>query len=642
MSTKLPEETYKNLKKYWGFDSFFEGQKQAIHSVLKGDDTLVLLPTGGGKSICYQIPATILEGMTLVISPLISLMQDQVQQLNERGISATFINSTLSSWEVDQRVANARNGMYDLLYCAPERLQTRLWQAELPKLNINIIAVDEAHCISEWGHDFRPSYREIRPSLEVVESTVCWMALTATATPKVRDDIIRNLQFRDPAIISKGFQRPNLKWWVLEGPKKDKNLLKSLKKAAHIGSGIVYGGTKRNCERLAKKISGELGINSAAYHAGLDGPERNTIQEQWISGELPLVVATTAFGMGIDKSDCRFVIHHQMPYSLEAYYQQAGRAGRDGHESYPLLLVSESDAHRAEKRIKDSYPNKEQLQQVYDAVCDTLNLAVGSVQDEMQEISVEALKKRTDLSLHIIRAALETLKHLGIIEKVENTVPKIGLQFIVNPDYIRSFIKEEKNQQKSEFLDVLYRQYSGEAFAEMKYLDRNYIQRKLETTKNGVIKGLQVLQNHDHILRFEALGELPLVRPVEARRKTLSFSTKELEKHRNNLLQKLDYMIGYVETEGCREAYIRRYFGEENVAPCGHCDNCLKDTDVAPEAPSSRDIRNLREILTEGKMSINEIKNRLKWKSRKTEYLLSYLLRENKVTEKGEQYYWKE
>lgn len=634
------ETAQQNLKQYWGYDSYREGQGEAIKSVLTGTDTLVLFPTGGGKSLCYQVPATVFEGLTLVISPLVALMQDQVQQLNERDIPATFINSTLSSWEVEQRLVNARNGMYKLLYCAPERLKTTLWEAELSNLKINLVAIDEAHCISEWGHDFRPSYREIPTALESLPESVSWLALTATATPEVRDDIIMNLQFDEPAVISKGFDRPNLKWWVLPGEKKDRNLLRSAKKAAKKGAGIVYGGTRRNCERLADLLQGKLGVQTAAYHAGVESEMRRTIQDNWINGKTPLVVATSAFGMGIDKADCRFVIHYEMPYSLEAYYQQAGRAGRDGTESYPLLLFKEADAHKAKRRIEDSYPDKEQLQLVYDAVCDHLSLAVGSVEEEMREVSIPAIKKRTGLPPRIVRASLKTLKHLSIIDLAEYVVPQVGVQFIINPDYLRERINTEKNSQKSAFLDTLYRQFGGEAFEDIKYLELDYIKKKLDVTKNGLIKGLQVLQNHDNLLRFEAIGELPLVRPTDERQHSLRLNKEELEKHRDSLLQKLDYMTGYIETEACREVYIRTYFGEENVQKCGHCDNCLSELDASSNIFSAEEVDYLKSVLENGPLTIAELQHQLDWKRSKLKYCISHLMREDRVREEGQKYRW--
>jgi ATP-dependent DNA helicase RecQ len=413
-----------------------------------------------------------------------------------------------------------------------------------------------------------------------------------------------------------------------------------VKKAASKGSGIVYGGTRRNCEQLAKKISAQLGIKTAAYHAGIDTSKRRSIQEQWTKGALPLVTATTAFGMGIDKADCRYVIHYEMPYSLEAYYQQAGRAGRDGNESYPLLLFKQPDVHRATKRIKDSYPEREQLQSVYDAVCDALHLAVGVAEEEMCEISISSLKKRTHLPANIIQASLKALNRLGIIEGTESVIPQIGIRFMINPDHLQGLIRVEGNGQKAEFLDVLHRQFGREAFANIKYLERDYIVRKLDTDKNRLIKGLQVLQDHDHILRFESRGDLPLIRLVKARVRTLSVSRGELEKQRDNLLEKLDSMIGYIETEVCREEYIRQYFGESHTNPCGHCDNCLRGTEAATEAPSGEDMRALRDKLSEKRMSLDEIKRELNWKSKKIKYVLSYLLRENKIAEEGEKYRW--
>jgi ATP-dependent DNA helicase RecQ len=640
MSNGLFEKAQQSLRQYWGFPSFREGQDKAIQSVLDGNNTMVLFPTGGGKSLCYQVPATVLDGLTVVISPLVALMQDQVQQLNDRGISATFVNSTISSWEIEQRFANARNGMYDLLYCSPERLKTNLWKAELPNLDIDLIAIDEAHCISEWGHDFRPSYREIRPSLENIADEVTWIALTATATPEVRDDIQKSLGFEDPVVVSKGFERPNLKWWVTETENKEKKLLQAVQKAASNGSGLIYGGTRRNCENLSEKIERRLGIKTKAYHAGIDAAIRNEIQEEWIDGTTPLVVATNAFGMGIDKSDCRYVIHYEMPYSLESYYQEAGRAGRDGEESFPLLLFKPADAIIAEERIRDSYPEKEELQQVYDALCDQLNLAVGSEMENKEEVSIEALEKRSNLSGRKIRSSLKVLNQLGIIELIEHITPQIGLQFIVSQDYVRDQIEGLKNQQKAAFLDTLYRQYGGEAFAKMKYLEFDYIQRKLNVSPNAVTKGLQVLQNRDHMLKFESIGELPLIQLIEERQSSLNLSKQELEKHRNNLLQKLEYMKGYINTENCREVYIRRYFGEENVANCGHCDNCLSSS-RSRNAVTNADLQQIKSTLGDGAKTLPQISESCGMERGRIKQLLSYLIREEKVVAKADKYAWK-
>ena len=636
-------EAKQSLEHYWGFPSFRPGQDKAIRSVLEGKNTMVLFPTGGGKSLCYQVPATVLDGLTVVISPLIALMQDQVQQLNNRGISATFINSSISSWEVEQRLVNARNGMYDLLYCAPERLKTTLWEAELPKMDIDLVAIDEAHCISEWGHDFRPDYREIRPALESIADDITWIALTATATPEVREDIRKNLGFEEPVIISKGFERPNLKWWVTQTDQKEKKLLQAVKQAAPRGSGLIYGGTRRNCEELSKKIQGKLGIKTKAYHAGIDGEIRNQIQEEWIKGTIPLVVATNAFGMGIDKADCRYVIHFEMPYSLESYYQEAGRAGRDGDESFPLLLFKPSDAIVAERRIKDSYPEKDQLQHLYDSLCDQLNLAVGSEMEESEEVSIEALKKRSGFSRRVVSSSLKVLNQLGIIELVENVLPQVGIQFVVNQEYVRDKIDDLENQQKASFLDTLYRQFGNESFGKMKYLEFDYVRRKLDVSPNAVKKGLGVLQDHDHLLKYETIGELPLVRLTHERQSSLGLSKEELERHRNSLLKKLEYIKGYIGTETCREVYIRRYFGEEDVSACGHCDNCLEERDSGFKLTDS-DIRQIKETLSEGEggKTFNQICKQFGWSKSQTKQSLGYLIREEKVVAESGKYIWKD
>ncbi len=315
MTEQLFQRARANLKKYWGYDDFRPGQDEVVRSVLSGKPTLVLFPTGGGKSLCYQVPATVLDGVTLVISPLVALMQDQVFQLQQKGVPATFINSTISRTEVEQRLINARNGMYKLLYCAPERLETTIWQNMMGELSLSLIAVDEAHCISEWGHDFRPIYRRIPEMMGPVAGSIRWLALTATATPEVRGDIVTALDLKDPEIISRGFNRPNLQWWVIEEEQKKRRILEILKRAT--GSGLIYAGTRAGCEQLSEWLT-KKGWHCEPYHAGLTSEQREDVQTRWIDGSLPLVAATNAFGMGIDKPDCRFVVHYDMSKSMEA------------------------------------------------------------------------------------------------------------------------------------------------------------------------------------------------------------------------------------------------------------------------------------------------------------------------------------
>ncbi len=570
----LLEQARGNLKYYWGYPDFRVGQDQAVESVLGGNETVVLFPTGGGKSLCYQVPATVFEGMTVVISPLVALMQDQVDQLKAKGVPATFINSTIPKREVEQRLINARNHMYKLMYCAPERLETELWQNIQPELPIEMIAVDEAHCISEWGHDFRPSYRTIKDSVEPVSRDVKWMALTATATPEVRDDIISSLKLEDPTVISLGFERPNLKWWVLEDQQKEKRLLDTVKKAK--GNGLIYAGTRNGCENLAGRIE-QQGIKCRAYHAGLSSQERETIQHQWIKGEVPLVVATNAFGMGIDKSDCRYVIHYDMPYSIEAYYQEAGRAGRDGKESYPILLFRQNDYPEARKRIEESYPERKELITVYNALCDYWETAVGTQPPDPLPVDYTKIATRSSLSQKVVRAAIRILDRLGLIELLQHHQQKIGVRFAVTQGGLRDAIRRTPNPRKADFLDRLGRLFGPSAFLAMENLELDYLKQKLELPANSILRGLNVLQQ-EQILIYQHIKDEPLGTLAVPRYRIFPFSAKELERHRNTLLEKLERMAGYAKTQECRSRFLRIYFGEDNVPrSCGKCDICLRE-----------------------------------------------------------------
>ncbi|MCC5926196.1 MAG: RecQ family ATP-dependent DNA helicase [Bacteroidetes bacterium] len=614
-----------NLKKYWGFDDFRPGQDEVVQSVLDGNETLVLFPTGGGKSLCYQVPATVLPGLTLVISPLVALMQDQVDQLNKRGIRSAFINSTLPQFEVEQRLINARNGMYTLLYCAPERLETNLFQQEAPNLNIQLVAVDEAHCISEWGHDFRPPYRRIRENIEACIGKTRFMALTATATPRVKEDIISVMGFRNPVVISKGFERKNLKWWVKATEQKSTTLLNMVQKAP--GSGLVYASTRRGCNELAALVRSK-GIACEAYHAGLTSLDRKRIQEQWIDNTLPLVVATNAFGMGIDKPDCRYVIHYDIAYSLEAYYQEAGRAGRDGELSFPTLLVKKSDLVHARKRLNDSYPDYDLVQRVYTLLCDTLHLALGSVHEGPQTVSLQHVSKRSGLRNTLIMNCLRVLNRLGVIVLSQNTEPQFGIRFNRNKDVLLDIMLEWKNEAKQRFLENLMRLYIPESLNDTHFIDQSTVMTKLELTYNGVVKGLDVLSN-EGLLKWESRTDDPVVQVLEARSSRAPITRKEVEQFRDIQKEKLEMMIGYALTSGCRSAYIRRYFGEEEVPEsCGFCDRCLA---VKRNTYNEEDIKRTLLELKKSPLTLTQIARVCKIPEESAMQMLRWLATERKV-----------
>ena len=619
-----------NLQKYWGYPDFRPGQDEVVKSVFEGKDTLVLFPTGGGKSLCYQVPATVFEGMTLVISPLVALMQDQVQQLKERGISATFINSTIPGYEVEQRLVNARNGMYKLLYCAPERLKTSLFQSELERLNIELVAIDEAHCISEWGHDFRPSYREIRPSLEPIADRTKWIALTATATPEVQRDILKNLQFKDPEVASQGFSRPNLKWWVVHTENKSERILTSIKKAAQQGNGLMYGGTRRNCEDWSERMN-RHNIKTEAYHAGIESERRKEIQQRWITGETPLVVATNAFGMGIDKPDCRYVIHEEMPYSLEAYYQEAGRAGRDGKESYPILFYRESDYTKARRRLQENYPTREEMGKVYNALADSLNLAVGSEMNELAAYQLDNVQTRCSLPKIICASAIRLMEQFGLIALNEEIPPAVSLQFTLSPEMLGKFKERIQNGEKAEFVDRLERMFGHFAFSEMVDLDLDFVLQRLDVTRNQLIKALNVFMQNDQILMFAVYDERSQIKFLHARSGQLPLSKDDVEGYRENLIRKLDLMKGYAETRQCREVYLRSYFGDTGAAACGHCDVCLSRGKEEYTELSTSDIRQGFDLLIESGKSEFEVQKELGWSKEKISKLVQYLVSESMV-----------
>jgi ATP-dependent DNA helicase RecQ len=639
MSQPTIEDARCALKKYWGYDDFRPGQDEAIQSVLDGNQTLVLFPTGGGKSLCYQVPAVVFEGLTIVISPLVALMQDQVDQLQKLGIRSTFINSTIPGHEVEQRLVNARNGMYKLLYIAPERLATQRWQVELPNLNIEQIAVDEAHCISEWGHDFRPSYRNIREELSQLGDQVRWIALTATATPEVKKDLLQSLRFDEPNVISGGFKRPNLHWWVNETQKKRDLLINAVKKGIKLGSGIVYSNTRKDCEYWADFFTNK-GILSKPYHAGLDSGVREKIQNQWISGEVPLVVATNAFGMGIDKPDCRFVVHYSMPYTLEAYYQEAGRAGRDGETSYPILIYKKSDVDLLKSRILRSYPEYEMLNKIYMALCDELNLAVGSEHEVMEPVDYKAVAKRSGFTEREIQVGVEVLQRLEILELTDLYRPKIGIHFLVSRSYVRDKV-DELESKKGGFLDQLFRIYGPPSFADFHYIETQYLTDKLSVNSNKLRKALRVFSEHDQILKVKYIGEKPLVRLINPRMPNLHIDQKKAYHYRDVLLKKLEYMDGYASTQGCREVYLRTYFGETDARPCGNCDNCKYISKEKLGAVTDSDIKKVKEILMSGAHDIQTIQNRTDWDREKLKQVIEFMQREQVITtveEKKETY----
>lgn len=622
------------LKKHWGFDTFRQGQDTVVKSILKGSDTLVLFPTGGGKSLCYQVPALVLDGLTLVISPLVALMEDQVSQLRRYGISAEFINSTISRYEVEQRVINARNGMYRLLYVAPERLHTTLFQHELQDMNIELVAVDEAHCISEWGHEFRPSYRQIRSWIEATGILPRWMALTATATPKVKDDIISSLNFKDPVVVTKTFERSNLKWWVIPTHQKRTKLKQLLARAE--GSGLIYAGTRRECEQLAESIS-ETGLKAAAYHAGLSADLRKKIQTDWIKDDIPLVVATNAFGMGIDKPDCRYVVHWSVPGSIEAYYQEAGRAGRDGLPSFPVLLYSQSDLDRLRKQIDQSHPGLDVLHKVYSAVCDSLDLALGTLHETARVVDPDSISKRSGVPIKAMTHVLRALDRYGVLALTSDYPPAIGILFHSELDQICN-PTQGRNPAKDAFGDKLGRLYSSDALVDMHFIDMDVVCDRIGMNRNAILKGLEVFRL-DGLLSYEVRDGKPLVELLEPRQSKVPVSRETVEQYRRHLMVKIDFMEGYALTNQCRSAYLRRYFGETAVpSSCGNCDVCLAAENTSVHSDLGGDAKIVMGNLRKGPLSVTELHTTLKWNKDRLSRCLKWMGSEGLIVQQGDSF----
>ena len=555
------------LRAKFGYEQFRPGQERAVTSVLEGRDTLVVLPTGGGKSICYQVPALLLPGLTVVVSPLISLMKDQVDALTARGIPATFVNSTLTGGEVSERMTRVARGEVKLLYVAPERFDVGSAAERLRGAGVSLLAIDEAHCISEWGHDFRPSYLRIAQ----VREKLGWppaVALTATATQHVRQDIARQLRFENPETIITGFDRQNLRYHVVPtrtDAEKDAALAHVLKE--HEGVAIVYASTRRNVEKIARTLE-EAGIRAAAYHAGLDDAHRQDVQDDFMSERVRAIVATNAFGMGIDKPNVRLVVHHAMPGTLEAYYQEAGRAGRDGQPAEVYLLHAFPDRFTHEFFIKGAYPERALVERVYERLRADAD-KTGAVVLEPARIAASLPGKISDRE---VESVLRLLVQCGAVR----SDPEVGGRVFVRLLATAERIKRElgaADALKLGLLRALWR-VGGDAIYDGLPVDLD----GLPPGFGGAIGAMPLLSELEQaqFLEWHRLGGGDHVtnprRPLSA----YPFDWEALDRRRRAELAKLDAMQQYAYATGCRRGFVLRYFGDPAAGKdCGGCDNCL-------------------------------------------------------------------
>lgn len=559
--------TLESALERFGLESFRPGQREVIESIVKGDDCMCVMPTGGGKSLCYQLPSLIRPGLTIVVSPLIALMKDQVDRLGQLGIPAALINSTLSHSEQQSRLQDVAAGKYQMVYVAPERLRNNLFQEAIRATPIQLLAIDEAHCISQWGHDFRPDYTRIGKFREWLGG-VQTVALTATATPRVREDIVSVLGIENPKQFMSGFARPNLHFGVVScqnDREKDEELEQFLGRTQ--GSGIIYSATRKRCDALVDMIKKKLKISVGAYHAGLMQDQRRAIQERFMNNELRVIVATNAFGMGIDKSDLRFVIHYNMPGSLEAYYQEAGRAGRDGKRSQCVMLYSYQDRYIQEFFIDNNYPSQQTIESVYDFLCrrdeDPIELTLEEIRDHLGlSISPEA-----------IGSALQVLGRTGVLQRLETgggmAVVRIDSEL---PTLVDLLPKEAKiRRQVLRMLEKAVGDRRGEdvSMHPRWLLQQSGLQRD---TLTRALRELAKLEPIDYIPPFR--GRAVHFKRRDVAFKDLNIDFESLNARKDAELDRLNSVVTYAQSPLCRQTTILKYFGDDSAENCTRCDRC--------------------------------------------------------------------
>lgn len=560
------------LQKYWGYPDFRGIQRNIIESIASGRDTLGLMPTGGGKSITFQVPALAQEGVCIVITPLIALMKDQVQHLREHGILADAIYADKSRSEILQTLDNAIFGGVKILYVSPERLASEMFQTKLRHIHVNFITVDEAHCISQWGYDFRPSYLQIA-SIREMQSGIPILALTATATPEVVDDIQERLHFKEKNVFKMSFERKNLAYVVREAEDKQGEMIHILQSVG--GSAIVYARSRKRTKEMAQLLS-QQGITATFYHAGLDPDVKDQRQKAWQKDEVRVMCATNAFGMGIDKPDVRVVIHIDCPDSLEAYFQEAGRAGRDGQKSYAVLLYNKHDELKLCKRVDDTFPPKELIQDIYEHLAYFYQIGVGSGQGKTFEFDIEKFCVTYKYFPTKVDAALRILERSGYLHYEDNPDGKARVMFLLGRNDLYQLDQLAPSQDA--VVTALLRSY-GSLFVDLTYIDEALIARQAELTIQQVYFALKSLAAR-HIIQFIPRRKIPFISYTRDRvdGDKVVIPKEVWESRREQYEKRIKSMIRYAKNdEVCRSRQLLAYFGEENDRDCKQCDVCLAD-----------------------------------------------------------------
>jgi len=558
------------LKQYWGYDSFRSLQEEIITSVYEGNDTLGLMPTGGGKSLTFQVPAMLMNGICLVVTPLIALMKDQVDSLKKLGIKATCVHSGMSRSEIMIALDNCVFGNYKFLYVSPERLTTELFLAKLPYFNVCLFVIDESHCISQWGYDFRPSYLRIADIREYLPE-VPVLALTATATPDVIDDIQEKLQFRKKNVFSKSFERENIAYVIRATEDKLFEMIHILSKMQ--GSSIVYVRSRK----LTKEIAVELqrqGIRADYFHAGLNQDEKIRKQNEWKNDQCRVIVCTNAFGMGIDKPDVRLVVHYELPGSLEEYFQEAGRAGRDEKKAYAVALFSPRDMAQLKKRVKDEFPGREFVKDVYEKLAYFFQIPIHTGIDTGHTFSIEQFCTTYKYNITQAHNALKILDLSGYITYIEETEKQSKLLFTIQRDELYKF--SEFSESIESLIQILLRSYTG-LFVDYVHIDENLLAQRAGISDPAVYESLKLLSKRG-IIHYIPAQKLPTIYYNKNREeiKYLSIPPSVYEQRRDKLINRIKSVIDYGSSKTqCRSQMLLQYFGEKEAKACGKCDVCL-------------------------------------------------------------------
>lgn len=596
------------LQKYWGFSSFRSTQEDIINAVLNGKDTLALLPTGGGKSICFQVPAMCMEGICLVISPLIALMKDQVEQLKKRNIMASAIYSGMSKREIDAILDNCIYGQMKFLYVSPERLKTDIFKERLKTMNVSLIAIDEAHCVSQWGYDFRPPYLEIPEIYPWIESAKK-IALTATATKEVKVDITEKLAFQNIEEFQKSFARKNISYSVFELENKEQKLIEILNNVS--GSAIVYVRSRKETINIAKILYNQK-ISADYYHAGLSAKDRTVKQDNWIKNQSRVMVSTNAFGMGIDKPDVRVVIHMELPDSLEAYYQEAGRAGRDEKNAFAVMLYNKSDIHRLKENFTKAFPSVEYLKRVYKGLANYYKLAVGSSQWQSFDFDIAVFSRNFNLNTYEVFYAIKKLQEQGLILLNESFYKPSAVMFSVGQEEVYKYCIA--NEKLEPVLKGLLRLYGGEIYQEFIRVSENDLARLIKSANHVITKQLDYLHKNG-ILIYDKIKEKPQLTFLTARQDSakLKLDEKSFAIRKKTVSEKLDAIIAYASDQvSCRTRIFQEYFDEEAYVNCGVCDTCIAEK---KKQKSSEDLKvaitKITTYLSKDPVKISDLKRQI-------------------------------